>query len=221
MIFGAISKMPVTTTLKNGYDLFNWVTRKNCYPSFWGRSITGDNRIDEDEICYLRKNNCRVMPIFDELKESDVTKVTAHLCAEKAVKALKQLGIPDEGRICVFALIEPDWCVNHNWMLNYARAMTSMGYVPGFIGNTDSSKNFSFDREVGHFLRFARNNNMKDPMICATEPKTVTVDEWKPFCPSDMEQNEIAFWSHGRAECGNVFADTVLARDKYVLANTW
>lgn len=221
MVFGAISKFPATTILKNGYNLFNWVTRKNCYPSFWGRNIIGLDKITNEEIEYFRSNNCRIMPIVSDFSESDITQNSATIHAKKVLKEIKTLGIPDEGRIAIFVLIEPDWCVNHNWMLSYARALQSEGYIPGFIGNTDSSKNFSFDREVGHFLRFSKNNGIVLPILCATEPASPNPTKWEPFCPSDMNREEISFWQFGEERCGDVSAKTVYARDKFSLANTW
>lgn len=221
MIFGATSKMPVTTVLSNGYDLFSWVMRKNCFPSFWGRSITGENKLTVDEVEYLRKNKCRVMLVFDELSEIEIATKSAVNQAQKAIKAAYSFGAPDEGRIAIFANISPNWCVNHNWMLSYSAQILKSGYIPGFIGNTDSSQNFSFDREIGHFLRFANNNNIPAPVVCATEPKQLYPSDWLPFCPSDMSREDISFWETGEENCGDVQAKTMWARDKFVLANTW
>ena len=50
MIFGADSSFPSNTRLTNGYTLFDWVMRKNCFPAFWGRNILGENSITEEEI---------------------------------------------------------------------------------------------------------------------------------------------------------------------------
>ena len=221
MIFGASSDKPVTTKLTNGYDLFHWIMRKNCFPSFWGRNITGEGRLTQEESAYLRNNQCRIVPVFNEFSEREVTQINASEQVKRVLQALRALKVPDEGRIAVMAHLDPTWCINHNWMLSYANGLLSEGYFPGFIGNTDSSLNFSFNRELGHFLRFARLNNIPTPVVWASEPKAILPEEWLPYCCSDMTRQEVSFWQYGEEKCGTDSAQTVLARDKFVLAHTW
>ena len=221
MIFGAYSNQAVNTKLSNGYDLFHWVMRKNCFPSFWARNLQGTTRLTKEEIMYLRQNNCRIVPVLNGLSETEVAQADATIQAKRAVQELHRLGVPDEGRIAVMAYLHPRWCINHNWMLSYASNILSEGYLPGFIGNTDSSVNFSFNREMGHFFRAARANGILTPVVWASEPKMSLPNEWLPYCCSDMTRQEISFWQYGEEKCGEETAQIVLARDKFVLANTW
>lgn len=54
LIYGTNSGMPANTRLTNGYTLYEWVMRKSCFPSFWGRSLTGERKITAEEIEFLR-----------------------------------------------------------------------------------------------------------------------------------------------------------------------
>ena len=50
------STVPANTRLTNGYLLYDWVMRKSCYPSFWGRPLTGEGAITESEMEFLKGN---------------------------------------------------------------------------------------------------------------------------------------------------------------------
>ena len=45
LIYGAESRIPANTPLTNGYNLYDWVMRKSCFPSFWGRTLTGEGAL--------------------------------------------------------------------------------------------------------------------------------------------------------------------------------
>ena len=222
MIFGADSVQPANSPLSNGYDLFSWVMRKRSFPSFWARRFTGEQAMTEEEIEFLRNKNCRIALVFDDLTEVGVSSVNGEDDALRAVSAAKALGVPADGTIALFAAIGSDWSVSHNWMLSYASMLQSQGYVPGFIGNTDSSKNCSFDRECGHFLQATGDVEHYGAVYWATAPElNGEPDEWKPFCPSDMTRDRIDLWQNSPIVCDSVKADTVYGRDESILRYMW
>lgn len=146
IIFGVDSTTPANKRLTNGYRLYDWVMRQNSFPAFWGRALTGEDRIEEEELAFLREKNCKVALILRDLTEAGVSASDGMEDGLRAVEAAKALGVPDHAGVALFAEIRPEWSVSHNWMLTFAETLVAAGYVPGFIGNTDSSKNFNFDR---------------------------------------------------------------------------
>ena len=140
----------------------------------------------------------------------------------KAVESAKELGVPQNEGIALFAEIKPEWSVNHNWMFSFAGSLNAQGFVAGFIGNTDSSKNFNFDRQASHFADFTKADNYLDTVFMATEPKQVEVPEkWEPYCPSAMEREDMSFWVCGETSFGEIKAEDVYARDEKVLVSLW
>ena len=148
LIYGTDSAMPANTRLTNGYNLYEWVMRKSCFPSFWGRSLTGERRITAEEIEFLRSKRCKIALVIRDLNEQEICQNDGTHSAIKAVEAAKNAGVPQNKGIALFAYIPSEWSVNHNWMTSFAGNLLNNGYIPGFIGNTDSSKNFNFDRET-------------------------------------------------------------------------
>lgn len=73
-IFGVDSTLHSNTKLTNGYDLYSWVSRRNCFPAFWGRNISGNNCLTEGEVTFLHQKKCKVALIFNDLTESKVSK---------------------------------------------------------------------------------------------------------------------------------------------------
>ncbi|MEE1027031.1 MAG: hypothetical protein U0L55_08510 [Acutalibacteraceae bacterium] len=68
------------------------------------------------------------------------------------------------------------------WMISFAQVIFANGYVPGFIGNTDSSKNFNFDRQASHFVQATRDMDCFGAILAATEPKCESIpDYWNPI----------------------------------------
>ena len=151
MVMGADSLNPINTRLTNGYTLFDWAMRMKDIPEFWGRPLTGVNRIEPEEIEFYREKRCKIALMVDDLTENEVSAFDGTAAARRAVDRAEELGVPQNEGIALFACIHEEWAVNHNWMMGFARVLRDNGYVPGFIGNTDSSKNFNFDRQCGHY----------------------------------------------------------------------
>lgn len=221
-IFGADSKCPANTSLSNGYDLYSWVMRKGGFPAFWGRAITGGNSITEEEVKFLQEKKCKVALYFDDLTETGVSSMDGTEDALRAIEGAKALGVPADKGIAIFAVLGEDWSVNHNWMISFASVAGSNGYVVGFIGNTDSSKNFNFNRQCGHYVRATKEVEYFGALFGATEPKTgKEAAAWMPYYPSDMSANEIALWQNGVISCDGVSANTTYAYDESVLSYMW
>ena len=180
-IFGVNSVTPINKKLKNGHTMYDWVVRKNCYPAFCMRTLTGDNKIIPEEIEFLKAKGCKIGLVFNDLTEKEVSAISGVLSAERAVNAALELGVPVNTGIVLFAEIKPEWSVNHNWMISFASTLKAKGFVAGFIGNTDSSKNFNFDRQTGHFVNATKDMNYLDAIFMATEPRIDNVPkEWLP-----------------------------------------
>ena len=204
-IFGADSIHPVNIKLTNGYDLYSWVMRKKGFPAFWGRMITGNNKITEEEIKFLREKKCKVALFFDDLTEASVSSSKGTDDVLRAVEGAKSLGVPTDKGIAIFAVIDNDWSINHNWMISFATTLNSNGFVPGFIGNTDSSKNFNFNRQCGHFVRATEEIELFGTIFGATEPKNGgEATTWMPLCPSDISTDRIALWQNGTTTCDGI-----------------
>ena len=90
-IFGAKSKALANTRLTNGYTLFDWAMRQNCFPAFWGRSISGRNQITTEEFEFLSERDCKIAFIFDNLTEIQVSSNNGEDDAMRAVERLKEL----------------------------------------------------------------------------------------------------------------------------------
>lgn len=220
MIFGADSGFAADTRLGNGYTLHDWVMRRNCFPAFWGRSLTGDTPISAEEIEFLHGKNCKIALVLRDLTEEGVSTNDGTADALRAVEAAKALHVP-EG-VALFAEIRDDWSVNHNWMIGFAQVLRDNGYIPGFIGNTDSSKNFNFDRQCGHYALATQEQGEYGAVYWATEPKTGgEPSDWAPFCPSDLTPERIGLWRVGSVGVGGVSAGTDYAREAALLDCMW
>lgn len=220
--FGVRSATPANKRLKNGYTLYDWVMRQKCFPDFWGRSISGVERLTEEEIAFLRERGCKILLMMDDLTERGVSRMNGAEDSVRAVEAAKALGVPQHQGIAIFADIKPDWSVNHNWMISFAQTLSDNGYVPGFIGNTDSSKNFNFDRQCSHFVEATSDVDCFNAVYMATEPKLVGMPTaWEPFCPSALDSEDIHLWNCGKTVFGPIEADDVYMKDKKVLENFW
>lgn len=222
IIFGAGSKLPANTQLTNGYTLFDWVMRKNCFPGFWGRSLLGETPITPSEREFLLKKDCKVALTVSDLSEETVSGVNGKKDALRAIEAAMKLGIPQNDGIAIFAEIEDNWSVNHTWMLGFARVLLINGFVPGFIGNTDSSKNFNFDRQCSHYAESSGYADYFGAVFCSTEPKLKQAPkEWTPFCPSELRQDNMHLWSCGETVFGDIKALNIYAKDEKVLECMW
>lgn len=212
-IFGARSDVPANTKLTNGYTLFDWAVRQNCFPAFWGRPMSGEHSISKEEIKFLAERDCGVLLIFDDLTLVGVAKSDGTADAERAVAAAKKLGVCDDGKTAIFAEIKDNMYVNHNWMLSFASTLKANGFVAGFIGNTDSSENFNFDIEFSHFIVAGGN-----ALCFATRPVTTEhVYKWTPYSPSALPVEKMAFWQNGKKEFNGLEYNTVYTKDEPLL----
>lgn len=195
LLYGVSGEHPANAKLTNGYDLFNWVMRMSSAPSFWGRHISGENRLTAEEIEFLYKNYCGIALIFNELTEADVSVRNGVADGRRAVHAAKALGVPTHKEIALFAEIGEDWSVNHNWMISYAYVLQNDGYIPGFIANTDSSKNFNFGRQCSHYVNYMGDIARDSTAYWATEPKLEKEPyKWTPYCPSQLTPGNMDIW---------------------------
>lgn len=168
-IFGVCSATPINKKLKNGYTMYDWVKRQKCFPAFCMRTLSSEDKITAEEIEFLKGKGCKIGLVIHGLTETKVSGVNGTEDVLKAVEAAKELGVPANSGIALFAEIKPDWSVNHNWMISFAQVISANGYVPAFIGNTDSSKNFNFDRQCSHYVQATKDANYLGALFMATE----------------------------------------------------
>ncbi len=221
-MFGVYSVTPINKKLKNGYTMYDWVKRQKCFPAFCMRTLSGENEIAAEEIEFLKSKDCKIGLVIRDLTEAAVSAVSGTADALKAVDAAEELGVPQNKGIVLFAEIKPQWSVNHNWMISFTQTVKANGYVPGFIGNTDSSKNFNFDRQCSHFVQATKDVNCFGAVYMATEPKhTGRPGEWTPYCPSALEPADISIWSCGTTTFDSQQVEDVYAKDDKVLEIMW
>lgn len=195
ILYGVSGEHPANIKLTNGYDLFHWVMRMSSPPSFWGRNMAGENRLTKEEIDFLHKNYCGIALIYNGLTEAEVSEKNGVEDGLRAVGAARSLGVPANKDIALFAEIGEEFSINHNWMIGFANAILDNGYIPGFIANTDSSKNFNFGRQCSHYTQFMKDIARKSTAYWATQPKNEKVPtEWAPFCPSQLTPQNMDVW---------------------------
>ena len=219
-VFGVSSATPINKKLKNGYTMYDWVMRQKGFPAFCMRSLDGENAVTAEEIAFLQDKDCKIGLVIRNLTEAKVSATNGTEDALKAVEAAKELGVPQG--VALFAEIKPEWSVNHNWMISFSQTVKANGYMPGFIGNTDSSKNFNFDRQCSHFVNATKDVNSFGAVYMATEPKCTGQPEvWAPYCPSALEPDSISLWCCGTTTFDAIQVENVYARDNEVLAMIW
>ena len=222
IVYGVNSAVPATTKLSNGYTLFDWVMRQNGFPAFWGRPISGKNKVSAEEIELLHSKNCKLAPIFDDLTENGIATPNGTKDALRAAAAARELGIPAHKGITLFVAIPSDWAISHNWMISFAAALNQQGYLPGFMANTDSSKNFNFGRHCSHFVRATGKFGYYGASFWATEPKQSDVPtKWAPYCPSALTPEKINFWQCGKLDMKEASIQVSYAQDKSKLNCMW
>ena len=222
MIFGINSTTPIHKKLKNGHTMYNWVTRQKEFPFFCMRTLCGVDAITWEEIQYLRENHCKIGLVVRGLSEKIISTPDGTREALHAIEAAINLGVPQNKKIAIFAEIEPEWSINHNWMITFAQTLFTNGYLPGFIGNTDSSKNFNFDRQCSHYIQATMAVEYFNTVFMATEPKCESMpEEWAPYCPSELETEDILLWSCGKTKLTPYEVDDVYAKNNKVLKNMW
>ena len=158
-------------------------------------------------------------PINKKLKNG----YTLHewIMRQKGFPAFCMRNISGDG-IAIFALIQPQWSINHNWMISFAQTLTENGFTPGFIGNTDSSKNFNFDRQCGHFAQATKDVSQFGALYCATEPKLDKMPKtWSPYCPSAFKPEDMHLWACGFTKFGSIQIQDIYAKNEKTLAKMW
>ncbi|MBQ4065030.1 MAG: hypothetical protein IJD10_02905 [Clostridia bacterium] len=202
--------------------MYDWVKRQKCYPLFCMRTLCGKDKITAEEIEFLRTRDCKIGLVIRDLSEAKVSGVNGTDDALKAVATAKELCIPQNKGVALFAEIQSMWSVNHNWMISFAQTVCVSGYIPAFIGNTDSSKNFNFDRQCSHYVQATKEVNYFGALFMATEPKLDGMPEmWEPYCPSALEPEDIRLWSCGTTTFDLIQVDDVYAKDDKVLDTLW
>ncbi len=223
MMYGVLSATPINKRLKNGYHLYDWVMRRKCFPDFCMRAISGEGAITAAEIEFLRSKDCKIGLVATDLTEAAVSTANGIEDAVRAVESAKRLGAPQDEGIAIFAHILPDWSVNYNWMSSFARTIHDNGYVPGFIGNTDSSKNCSFDRQYSRFVQTTKDEDSFGAILMATEPKRdgFPPEDWAPYCPSVLQPSDVHLWACGKTKFDDIAVDDVYVKDDNVLNFMW
>lgn len=220
--FGVCSATPINKKLKNGYTLYDWVMRQKGFPSFCMRTLSGEDVLTDEEIQFLRDKDCKIGLVIRDLTEAKLSTVNGTEDALRAVEAAKALGVPQNEGITLFVEVQPQWSINHNWMISFASELSANGYRPGFIANTDSSKNFNFDRQCSHFVQATKDVNSFDTVFVATEPKLDGMpQEWAPYCPSALEPEDMHLWCCGTTTFDFIQVQDVYAKDKKVLEMMW
>lgn len=221
-IFGVSSVTPINKKLKNGYTMYDWVKRQKCFPAFCMRTLSGEGKITAEEIEFLKAKECKIGLVIRDLTEAKISGVNGTEEALNAVESAKELGVPANAGIALFAEIKPEWSVNHNWMISFAQTISANGYVPGFIGNTDSAKNFNFDRQCSHYVQATRGVDQFGAVYGATEPKCEGVPAaWEPYCPSALNAEDVQLWVCGTTTFDSLMVEDVYAKDENVLAKMW
>lgn len=223
LTFGADSKTQANTKLTNGFTLYEWVSRKKCSPFFWGRSINGQHKIDLEEVNFLHAHNCKIAPIYDSVKDIHFVTKNGFEDGINAILSAIALGIPPNEQKAIFVKIDPMAQVWDKWIEGFAKTLYNNGYIPGFFANTDSSKNFCFNRSYGRFSIHSKNANAYGSLIWAVEPKAANANVWAPYAPSIIGRENIAIWQNNvnTIEIENCCVNENLIKNKKILNYLW
>ena len=123
--FGVNPAALINKKRKNGHTMYDWVKQQKHFPAFCMRTLCGENAISEKEIEFLREKDCKIGLVIRDLTEAAVSGVNGTQEALRAVETAKELGVPQNAGIALFAEIRPEWSVNHNWMISFARTDAS------------------------------------------------------------------------------------------------
>ena len=221
-IYGVLSTTPANKRLKNGYTMYNWVMRQKGFPAFWGRDLRGDAALTPEELDFLRQKDCKIALVIRDLTEAQISTNNGTADALVAVEAAKALGVPQNEGIALLVAIQSPWSINHNWMISFAQTLVANGYTPGFIANTDSSKNFNFDRQCSHYVQATGDVGQFGAVYAATEPKMDGVPTaWEPYAPSALNPEDIGLWVCGTTTFDALTVDDVYAKDETILTCMW
>lgn len=203
LLFGVDSKTDARKLLQNNLELFEWVARNKIYPNFFGRYLSGDNRLTKEEIDFLHQKGCKILALC----RNDDEKKTEHQgkeLGEKICKYARNLNIPFG--TAIFLEIEDREEVSTDFMKGFIIALARSGYTPGFKANTDAK--FGFDREFSRGMQTDKDSFSKcllyavSPTVKEYDSMTTThlihPDNWLPFAPSCLTRNQIAVWQYGK-----------------------
>lgn len=203
LIFGVDSVIQANDLLQNNIQEFEWVKRNKAYPNFWGRNLTGENCLTQDEIMFLHRKGCKIAPTHSN-SEKKISEEQGKAQALRIIAVAIELGIPEN--TAIFLEIGDTEKVSTAYLKGYAKALIDEKYIPAFKANTDA--NFDFDRE---FSRGLQNENkiFKECLIWAVAPSiaeferiatthVIHPENWTPYAPSGMTRNDIAIWQYGK-----------------------
>ena len=211
LYFGVDSKIPATDLLQNNLNMFEWVSRNKVYPIFWGRYITGENSLTQEEAEFFHNKKCKIA-LIGTSPEPKISEEDGRKFATKVLSIVSKLNIPS--KTVIFLEFDDNEALSKNYMRGYAIELLVKGYIPGFKANTDSV--CCFNREFCRGLQ-------KEPLLfqqCPIWAVAPTLDEyneatdshilhpnyWKPYAPSGITRNEIAIWQYGK-NCHRIFDD--------------
>lgn len=204
VFFGVNSTARADTVLQHNITLFEWVLRNQSHPYFWGRTISGENALTADEMNFIQTNGCKIIPIYSETDASNMT--THQQGATDANKVIVSAsGLSINPGTTLYMQIDPLSNVSSDYMLGYAKAIISSGYIPGFYANTDAL--YDFDHQFSRGYQ-ANPDTFKQCQIWAMSPDkpelyqttdahTTLPDCWGPFCPSCLTKDQISIWQFG------------------------
>ena len=202
LLFGVDSKIQANDLLQNNIQEFEWVIRNKIYPNFYGRYLTGENRLTKDEIKFLHHKGCRIAPIYKD-ENAKLTEEQGAIVAKKIDVCALELGIPEN--TAIFLELEENETVTAEFMKGFAKALMIESFTPAFKANTDAK--FAFDREFSRGMQSDK-EIFKKCLIWATAPTVeeyngittshlIHPDNWMPFAPSSLTRAEIAIWQYG------------------------
>ena len=205
LLFGVDSETQANDLLQNNLEEFEWVVRNKIYPNFYGRYLTGENRLTREEIKYIHSKGCKIAAIYKEEGEK-ITEEQGAIVAKKIGVIGLELGIP--AGTCIFLEVGENEEVGCDFMKGFAETLISEGFTPGFKANTDAK--FAFDREFSKGMQGNKDIFEKcliwamspavDEYTFITTSHLIHPDRWMPYAPSGITRNEIAVWQYG-AKC--------------------
>ncbi len=199
---GVDTVLQANDLLQNNLIHFDWVAKNKSYPNFWGRYLTGENRLTKEEIKFLHSKGCKIVPIYKD-SEPKETEEQGKIHAKKIAIIAMELGIT-EGT-AIFLELPETFKITRDYLKGYALGMFSEGYVPGFKANTDAK--YIFDAEYSRGTR-SDNELFKKCLIWSVSPNIkqyerttnshfIHPDYWGPFAPSGITRDDIAIWQYG------------------------
>lgn len=203
LLFGVDSKTRADDLLQNNIDEFEWIVKNKIYPNFYGRYISGEDRLSVEEIEYLHKKGVKIAPIYSD-KSEKVTEAQGASIAIKVAACALQLDI--HFRTVIFLEIDDSEPISTEFMRGFVKTLEKKGYTPGFKANTDAR--FAFDREFSRGMQTSKElfelciiwaaTPTIDEYNKITTSHLIHPDEWKPYAPSGITRREIAVWQYGK-----------------------